>query len=425
MIEPQNSSGVLFLKFFFGQTFGTLFFDSSIASYLVGFDPRPSCENLWLIFAGTICLLIWLYLLLAHGGFWRIARHLPPAGLKQPSSCRVAVIVPARNEADVVAQSMTSLLTQASGHSVHIILVDDGSSDGTAEVARKTAALAGRSSALTVITGKPLPSGWTGKLWAVQQGIECASDLAPQFLLLTDADIRHAPDSLATLVAIAEDGGYDLVSFMVRLHCATLAEKFLIPAFVFFFFKLYPPAWTGNSRRKTAGAAGGSILIRPEALSRAGGIPAIRGEIIDDCALARSIKHQGGRLWLGLGPASTSLRPYKTFGEIGRMISRTAFNQLNHSVWLLVFSLIGLTITYLAPPLLLLAHREWVVTLGAAAWILMTIAYLPMTRFYGLNPVWAPTLPLVAAFYMIATLYSAFRYWIGRGGEWKGRAQDI
>jgi hopene-associated glycosyltransferase HpnB len=371
-----------------------------------------------------LAILTWLYLLLAHGEFWRIKKRLAPVNFNRQPSCRVAVIIPARNEADVVGHSIQSLLSQIENHSVHIFLVDDASSDGTAEIARQAAERAGKSAALSAIQGKPLPPGWTGKLWALQQGIERAHEFAPQFFLLTDADIRHAPDSVAALVSIAESGPYDLVSFMVKLHCAGFAEKLLIPAFVFFFFQLYPPLWIANPRRKTAGAAGGSILIRPEALRRAGGMAAIRNEIIDDCALARAVKRQGGQIWLGLSRTSAGLRPYTSFSEIGRMISRTAFNQLNHSILLLLTAVIGLTVTYLLPAFLLLTHHAWAVTLGAAAWFLMSLAYLPMVRFYGLNPFWALTLPLAASFYMGATLHSAFKFRSGKGGEWKGRAQD-
>jgi hopene-associated glycosyltransferase HpnB len=377
-----------------------------------------------LAITAILAILIWLYLLLAHGAFWRIKKRLAPPHFNGQSSCRIAAIIPARNEADVVGQSIASLLRQIGSHSVHIFLVDDGSSDGTAEIARQAAERAGKSAALTVIEGKPLPTGWTGKLWAVQQGIECAQKYAPHFFFLADADIQHAPDSVAALVSIAETGPYDLASFMVKLHCASFAEKLLIPAFVFFFFQLYPPSWIANPRRKIAGAAGGSILIRLEALKRAGGITAIRNEIIDDCAFARAVKRQGGTIWLGLNEASFSLRAYSTFSEIGRMISRTAFNQLNHSVLLLLAAIIGLTITYLLPPLLLLTQHAWPVTLGAIAWLLMSIGYFPMVRFYRLSPFWALSLPLSAIFYLGATLQSAFKFWSGQGGEWKGRAQD-
>src|SRR5215831_12833659 len=347
---------------------------------------------------GTTSLLVWLYLLLARGGFWRVKKHLGTVAAlgREQRSCRIAFIVPARNEAEFIGQSITSLLNQSGNHSIHIFLVDDGSTDGTADVARRAAAKTGKPSALTVIPGLPLPAGWTGKLWATQQGIQHAREFAPDFFLLTDADILHAPDNLATLIAIAEGGPYDLASFMVKLQCRTAAEKFLIPAFVFFFFKLYAPSWISDPQRKTAGAAGGSILVRPRALERAGGIEAIRGEIIDDCALAKAVKRQGGRLWLGLTPETVSLRPYQSFAEVGRMISRTAFNQLNHSIWLLAAAAIGLTVMYLLPPLLLLAHGPRPMALGAAAWLLMAVAYFPMVKFYRLNPLWSLALPLVA-----------------------------
>lgn len=379
--------------------------------------------------AGIINILAWLYLLFARGGFWRVKKKLAPTLLNaadhtEQTFCRVAVIIPARNEAGVVGQSIASLLNQVDGHEIRIFLVDDASTDGTADAARHAAAQVDRAADLTIIQARPLPAGWTGKLWAMQQGIEAAQLFVPQYFLLTDADILHAPDNIATLVTIAESGAYDLVSFMVRLHCVTLAEELLIPAFVFFFFKLYPTLWISDSHRKTAGAAGGSILVRPEALEQAGGIAAIRNQIIDDCALARKVKQHGGKLWLGLSPATTSLRSYNTFREIGRMISRTAFNQLNHSLWLLLAAQIGLTIIYLFPPLLLLTAHPLPMILGGMAWVLMALAYLPTIRFYRLNPLWAFTLPLTALFYMGATLYSAFRFWSGKGGEWKGRIQD-
>lgn len=376
------------------------------------------------LISGVLSVLIWLYLLFGRGGFWRVRTHLPRGLPNLEKSRRIAVVVPARNEAEFIGHSISSLLNQTGSNTIHIFLVDDGSSDGTAEIARQTAAHAGRAEALTVIEGRPLEPGWTGKLWALQQGIERAREFKPDFFLLTDADILHAPDNVGTLAAIAENRPCDLASFMVRLHCSTMAEKFLIPAFVFFFFKLYPPAWISNQRNRTAGAAGGSILVRPEALDRAGGIQAIRNEIIDDCALAKAVKSTGGRLWLGMTDTTLSLRPYNSFAEVGKMISRTAFNQLQHSVGLLMLAVIGLVAMYVLPPVLL-ASRHWLpVALGGAAWLLMAFAYWPMVRCYRLNPLWALTLPLTATFYMGATLHSAIQYWSGRGGEWKGRSQD-
>jgi hopene-associated glycosyltransferase HpnB len=259
---------------------------------------------------------------------------------------------------------------------------------------------------------------------AVAQGVEQAVAMNPDYLLLTDADIHHDLRNVSRLIAIAEQGDFDLVSLMVKLESRSLAERALIPAFVFFFFLLYPPAWIGNSRRKTAGAAGGCMLVRPERLRRAGGIAAIRSEIIDDCALALIIKRSGGRVWLGLAEHTRSTRSYKSFGEIERMISRTAFNQLNHSVLLLAGTLTGLAITYLLPVFCIFSGRLDCALLGAAAWLLMTLAYLPMVRFYQLNPLWSLSLPAVAIFYGAATAHSAIKFWSGRGGEWKGRAQD-
>ncbi|MGE5724816.1 MAG: glycosyltransferase [Acidobacteriota bacterium] len=377
-----------------------------------------------LAIAAAVPALIWGYLLLGRGRFWRIGDLIVrPAG-GSAAARRVAVIIPARNEAAGIARSIASLLESADG-SLHIFLVDDSSADGTALLATQAAVSVGKVASLTVLQGHPLPPGWSGKLWAVSQGIAAARDFAPDFLLLSDADIVHSPATIPSLLDIAESGGYDLVSFMVKLHCRGWAEKMLIPAFVFFFFKLYPPAWISSSRRATAGAAGGCLLIRPQALARAGGMEAIRGEIIDDCALARAVKRSGGKLWLGLTDASASIRPYGSFAEIGRMISRTAFNQLHHSTLLLLGAVVGMAVTYLLPPALLLSRHLAPIALGALAWAFMCAAYLPLVRFYRVNPLWTFTLPLAALFYTGATLHSAVKFWLGRGGQWKGRAQDL
>jgi len=366
---------------------------------------------------------IWAYLALAHAGFWRIRRFMLPAASMQERRLSVAAVVPARDEADVIAACITSLLTQR-GVEMHVFAVDDSSSDGTAEAAIHAGEALGQADSLTVLQGLPLPAGWSGKLWAVQQGVEQAQSLGVDFLLLTDADIVHSPDNVRNLLAMAESGDYDLVSLMVKLHCQTLAERALIPAFVFFFLMLYPPAWIADPRRKTAGAAGGCILIRPAALERAGGITAIRHEIIDDCALARRVKRSGGKVWLGLTAETHSIRPYGSLAGIGRMISRAAFNQLRHSSLLLLAAVLGLVITYLAPPALLLSHQPASAWLGAAAWLLMACCFLPTVRFYRLNPLWSLALPVIALFYMGATIHSACRFWMGKGGEWKGRVQD-
>jgi hopene-associated glycosyltransferase HpnB len=247
----------------------------------------------------------------------------------------------------------------------------------------------------------------------------------PDFLLFTDADIRHDRENLKALVSIAAEKHCDLASFMVKLSCSNFAERSLIPAFVFFFFQLYPPEWIYSQTKPTAGAAGGCVLIRPAALLRIGGLASIRGEVIDDCALARAVKREGGRVWLGLTPTTHSTRVYANFGDVGAMIARTAFNQLQHSSLLLIGTLFGLLFTYVLPVLLLFSGRTFPALLGGSAYLLMTICYWPMVRFYGLPGYWALTLPAAATFYLGATVASAIRYWRGVGGTWKGRAQDV
>jgi hopene-associated glycosyltransferase HpnB len=387
-----------------------------------------------LIAAGVLSLVIWVYLVLARGGFWHIypaQSDLISAGKDSPANgvetnpVRIAVIIPARNEADVVHHAVRSLLQQIGRHQIHIFLIDDASTDGTAQAARVAAIAVNQAQSLTILGGSPLPLGWSGKLWAMQQGIEQAAKIAPDYFLFTDADIEHAPDSVATLVSIAQSGPYDMASFMVKLHCQSVAEKILIPAFVYFFFKLYPPAWIANPRRSEAGAAGGCILIRPAALEKAGGLAAIRQEVIDDCSLAARVKHTDGRLWLGASATTRSIRPYDGFSGIGRMISRSAFSQLRHSNFLLLVSILGMAATYLLPPALVLAtHRMAPAALGGMAWMLMVLSYWPVLRLYRLNPLWALALPVAAVFYVGATFHSAWKYWVGRGGEWKGRIQD-
>jgi hopene-associated glycosyltransferase HpnB len=375
-----------------------------------------------LTFAGFVTLSIWAYMLLCHGNFWRMSRYLPWPARGLVTSISVVAVVPARNEADVVAACVTSLLMQSIP--IRVVLVDDNSTDGTANVARGAALAAGEEDKLTVLSGSPLPPGWSGKLWAVHQGVTEANEFAPDYLLLTDADIRHSRDSVMMLATIAQEGRFDLVSFMVRLHCQTFAEKALIPAFVFFFFMLYPPEWIRDARHQTAGAAGGCMFIRREALEKGGGIESIRTEIIDDCALARRVRSTGGKVWLGLAPETESVRPYGTFADMGAMISRSAFNQLHHSVLLLFFSLIGLTTTYLLPLALLLSGNNTAAWCGTASWALMAVCFWPTLKFYRLHPLWSLALPAIAIFYMGATLHSAIMYWTGQGGRWKDRVQD-
>jgi hopene-associated glycosyltransferase HpnB len=362
---------------------------------------------------GAVVVAIWGYLLLGRGGFWRMHDDPPEGSVPAPAPSVVAV-VPARDEVDVVERAVASLSAQKYAGQFRIVLVDDGSTDGTAAIAWQAGG-----SKVNVIQGAPLPGAWTGKLWAVAQGVECAG--SPDYLLLTDADIVHSPENVASLVARAETNAYDLVSYMATLRCETPAEQALIPAFVFFFFMLYPPRWIRARDRRTAGAAGGCMLIRRTALEKIGGIARIRGALIDDCALARAVKDSGARVWLGLNRRTTSIREYRTFAEIGRMISRTAFTQLNHSAPLLAGTVAGLTVTYLAPPVLALRRSPW----GIGAWLMMSIAYIPTLRYYR-RPAWqAPLLPLVALFYMGATIHSAIAYWRGAGGMWKGRPQAL
>ena len=367
------------------------------------------------IIAGAVSVCIWVYLLVERGGFWRVSA--PAAVRLQVREASIVAVVPARNEADVIARAVESLLRQEHV-AIRVIVVDDASTDGTAKVARAAG------DRVAVMEGRPLPEGWAGKLWAVQQGIEAAAKYAPDYLLLTDADVEHEAGNVASLVAVAERDEVDLASYMVKLHCRTVAEKLLIPPFVFFFFKLYPPKWIANPRNKTAGAAGGCMLVRPAALERAGGIASIRGEIIDDCSLAARIKGSGGKVWLGATESARSVRPYESFGEIGRMISRTAFNQLRHSALLLALAVVGLMFTYVVPIAVMFTASRAAVICGAFAFALMMTAYAPMVRFYRLNPLWGVTLPLAAIFYTGATVHSALKYWSGAGGQWKGRTQD-
>jgi hopene-associated glycosyltransferase HpnB len=374
-----------------------------------------------------LSLLIWCVLLFFRGGFWRARPAAPLATAPRDAWPAVAAVVPARNEADVIAQAVGTLLAQEYPGPFHVIVVDDHSTDGTADAARAAALQLQCSDRLTVLTAKPLPPGWTGKVWAQSQGIEAVRTLGlpADFLLLTDADIGHPTDAVTQLVARADAEKRDLVSLMVRLRCDSLWEKALIPAFVFFFAKLYPFSWVNNPRNKTAAAAGGCMLVRRTALEEAGGIESIRAELIDDCSLAARIKHRGeGRhpIRLDVAARSVSLRPYDNSGEIWNMIARTAFTQLRYSGWLLAGTLAGMTIIYLIPPIaaLLLGPLDWPAWL---AWAAMCCAYAPMLRYYGRSPLWAPFLPLVALFYVGATFASAVRYWRGKGGQWKARVQ--
>ena len=356
--------------------------------------------------------------MLARGFFWLGSvrdDESPPAPAAWPL---VVAVVPARNEADSIEQSLKSLLVQDYPGSLAIYLVDDNSDDGTGDIARGIAAPAGRN--LHVVSGAPLPAGWTGKLWAVKQGIAAAEAAAPEYVLLTDADIVHATDSVSWLVAHARQGGYVLSSFMAKLRCVSLAERVHVPAFIYFFQMLYPFRWVMQRANKTAGAAGGCMLVQTRALRAAGGIEAIRNALIDDCALAQRLKAQGP-IWLGLTERVHSLRPYDTFAEVKQMVARSAYAQLKFSPWLLAGTILGMALVYLAPVACALFASGPARWLGLAAWLIMAAVFQPTLRLYRLSPLWGLALPGIALLYMYYTLESAYRHARRRGGEWKGR----
>ncbi|HUO97698.1 MAG TPA: glycosyltransferase [Rhizomicrobium sp.] len=365
----------------------------------------------------SVSLAIWLVLLFGRNFFW-LMRERDDTEAPQPQRWpAVAAVVPARNEADVIAKSVGSLLAQDYPGPFRIILVDDQSGDETALKARTLA-----DEKLDVIAGAAHPAGWTGKLFAVSQGVARAGG-EPEYLLLTDADIAHAPDNLRRLVARAEQGRYALVSLMAKLHCRSLAEKFLIPAFVFFFDMLFPFGAVNDPRSKTAAAAGGCMLVRRQALEAAGGIESIRSAIIDDCALARRMKEQGP-IWLGLSERAVSLRPYPKIADVRAMVSRSAYAQLDYSPVVLAGTVLGMLLVYVVP----IAGVAWgglAALLGTLAWAAMTVAFQPMLRFYRLSPFWGLALPVIGVFYTAFTIDSAVQHWRGRGGMWKGRAQAI
>jgi hopene-associated glycosyltransferase HpnB len=379
--------------------------------------------NQGVILLSGLVLGIWVYLLLLHGRYW-LERPRKPPGEAPKHWPEIAAIVPARNEAPVVGEAVRSLLRQDYPGKLRIILVDDQSSDGTADVARHAASEIGGADRVLVIPGKGLPDGWTGKMWAVHQGcleLERFSAGA-KYIWLTDADIAHEPDNLRGLVARAERGNLVLTSLMARLKTDTLAERALIPTYVYFFQMLYPFSWVNDSRRKMAGAAGGCMLVQRKALKAAGSIAAIKGALIDDCALGKALKRQGP-IWLGLADGVKSLRGYPAWSDIWRLIVRSAFTQLRHSLLMLAACVIGMALAFLAPPLLAVQHDLGVRVFGLVAWALMTLSYLPTLFHYGQPGWWAPLLPLTALFYLAATIDSARRHLMGRGGEWKGRLQ--
>jgi hopene-associated glycosyltransferase HpnB len=370
----------------------------------------------------VVAFATWIYLVFARGLFWlgRERDGTPVRRTAVPPS--VAIVVPARNEADSIAESVSTLTAQDYA-ALNLVLVDDDSDDGTADIARKAAAAIGAAERLTIVSNKSLPAGWTGKLWAVKQGIAAAEEkFAPKYLLLTDADIVHDADTVSWLVGHAEAHNLVLTSLTARWRCENLAERVHIPAFIFFFQMLYPFAWVNDPNNGMAGAAGGCMLVRIDALRAAGGIDAIHGALIDDCALAIELKKQGP-IWLGLTDRVRSIRPYPDWGDIRRMVARSAYAQLRYSPLMLAGTVIGLALTYLVPPLMALFATGWAQILGIVTWALMAIAFQPTLRFYRLSPLWGVALPAISFLFVLYTLDSAYQYAAGKGGAWKGRVQ--
>lgn len=382
--------------------------------------------------------LIWIILLVGRGQFWQadqklespeiqgVARQWKSRKLKEyPAVC---VVIPARNEVDMLPMTLPSLLNQDYPGIMSIILVDDHSTDGTAAIAKAMAQshhIPDRQ--LSVISGEPLPNGWTGKLWAIAQGIcQAQSQSSPDYFLLTDADIQHDPQNISRLVTKAEQDKLDLVSLMVQLRCQSFWEQLLIPAFVFFFQKLYPFRWVNDPAHPMAAAAGGCILIRSAVLSQIGGIQAIRQALIDDCALAKAVKTDGGHIWLGLGDSTQSLRAYPSLMSIWDMVARTAFTQLNYSPGLLLGTVLGMILIYGVPmisTIVGLLTQNWnLAIVGVLGWLLMSWSYLPTIQLYRRSLILTFCLPMIALLYTLMTLDSALRHWRGHGGVWKGRS---
>jgi hopene-associated glycosyltransferase HpnB len=356
-----------------------------------------------------LSLCAWIYLFFAHGAFWRSRPQLLAA--TPETFPDVDIIVPARDEADTIQAAIGSLLAQDYGGNFRVILVDDNSTDATAE-------LAGSAAKLQIIRLTSKPAGWSGKLWALHEGIAASRSTV---VLLTDADIVHQPAHLASLIAKLQSGQLDLVSEMVRLNCSSLAERMLVPAFVYFFQMLYPFAKVNDASSRVAAAAGGTVLVRREALERIGGIEAIKDALIDDVALAKAVK-QGGPIFLAHSELAASIRLYPKVADLWQMISRTAFTQLRYSTALLVLTMAGLSIVWLVPPWEAVFGSGWRLGCGVAACALAAISYMPTLTRYKRNKLWALALPLIAVFYMAATAASAVNYWRGKGASWKNRA---
>ena len=377
-----------------------------------------------------LSLAIWMVLLFARGRFWRVATDMTDdTGVEVGSARRHAeqslvVIVPARNEAETIAETLPTLLSQMTAQPFRVVLVDDHSEDATVEIAMRAAKATGCAERLTVVAAGALPAGWTGKLWALQEGLNHIrqAGLAPDRILFTDADISYGAGTLARLVSQADRRGVVLASLMVKLQAESSAERWLVPAFVYFFKMLYPFAWVNDPEARTAAAAGGVVLCERAALERGGGLSAIRGALIDDCALGRMMKEQGP-IWLGLTRDVVSIRPYPAFADIRQMVVRSAYTELRHSRLRLAITISGLALVFLVPPLAAIFGSGWTRLIGLAGWMAMAISFVPMLRFYGLSVWRAVCLPAIAGIYGLFTIQSALAHQRGRGGLWKGRVQ--
>jgi len=377
---------------------------------------------------GCVSLAIWIVLLVGRGGFWLPHPQLQP--IRQPleqqqQSISVVAVIPARNEEDVIGKTLPTVLSQNFSGEFRVILVDDRSEDRTAAIARQAAEQSGFPDRLTIISGHPLPNGWAGKVWAINQGAEHAAAGKADYIWFTDADIAHDAGVIQALVQKATAENLDLVSVMAQLRIDSRWDRLLIPAFVYFFAKLYPFWFVNNPRLRTAGAAGGCILVRRKTLEEAGGITAIRSALIDDCALGKLIKRHGGHLWLGFTQAVRSVRIYGTLHSVWDMVTRSAFHQLNYSIIKLLGTVIGMLLIYAAPPAItligLLTGEIGHAVLGGATWALMALSFVPILRHQH-SPLWqAPLLPVAGILYTAMTVSSAWRHATGQGGMWKGR----
>lgn len=388
------------------------------------------------------CLVLWIGLLFFRGGFWRVAPRLDaaPGGsaqertpFPQERGPSVAAVIPARNEADILPETLPTVVAQEYGGAFHVTLVDDQSTDATTAVAQAAVKAVGCSHRLTVLRGEPLPTGWAGKVWALAQGSRRGVPADSEYLWFTDADIAHDAGVLRALVVKAESGSLDLVSVMARLRVDSRWDRLLIPAFVYFFAKLYPFRFVANPRRRTAGAAGGCVLVRRRVLEQAGGVEAIRSALIDDCALGRLIKQHGGRVWLGFTSSVHSVRPYGSLRSIWDMVARSAYDQLRYSPLLVVGTVLGMLLLYAVPPLATLGGlaaaalgvpaAAWLALLGGLSWGFMTASFLPILDHHGAGRWPAPFLPVAGVLYTAMVLSSVKRHRTGRGGAWKGRTR--